>query len=272
MRDARQSEGICVAILGLIALSLLSCATTGPGGKRSFIMIGTADEVALGRQMAWQVESQQRVLSDPVLTAYVSQVGGKIVAVSDRSDLPFHFKVLKSDEVNAFALPGGYVYVYSGLMEKLDNEAELAGVLSHEISHVVARHAVKRIQQVYGYQVIASLALGGRAASVTGTILNAGVSLVVLGYGRANEFEADYDGTYYMEKAGYNPDGMLQLLGEIESLSKHQPGALEKLISTHPPTQERIGRIKAEIAAFPPEAQTLPLYADPYLQMKTRLK
>jgi predicted Zn-dependent protease len=255
-----------------LALLVAGCATTGPGGKRSFIFISTEQEVNLGRQMVSQVEQGEKVLADAVLTDYVSEVGAKVVAVSDRKELPFRFRIIEKKDVNAFALPGGYVYLYSGLMERLDNEAELAAVLSHEISHVVARHAVKRMQQVYGYQLVASLALGGRLSETTQQVLGAAVGLVILGYGRGNELEADYSGAYYMKKAGYDPEGMVTLLGKLDDLSRHEPGPLEELISTHPPPKDRIQRLRAELGTTPPSTDSLNPGTERYRQMKARLR
>ena len=125
---------------------LISCATTGPGGNKSLIIIPTSQEVAIGEGMAQQVEEQEKVLPDVAWQNYVTEIGTKIVSVCDRKDIEYHFTVIESDVANAFAAPGGYVYFYTGLLRSMDNEAELAAVMAHEISHVVARHGIKRLQ------------------------------------------------------------------------------------------------------------------------------
>jgi len=257
--------------LMMVFLLFLSCATTGPGGKRSLILISTNEEISIGQKMAAQVESEEKVLPDPEVQDYVNGVGQRIAHVSDRKDLPFHFRVLDSKEINAFATPGGYIYVYSGLLKILDDEAELAGVFSHEISHVVARHGVKKLQQVLGVQVVLSIALGS-SSQLSQDLVSTSIGIILQGYSRDNEFEADQFGTFYMEKAGYNPEGMAELLGKLDKLSSDKPTFFEKLAASHPPTKERIARVEKEIAGFGPKAETLPFYKDEYDGIKKRLK
>jgi beta-barrel assembly-enhancing protease len=255
----------------IVFLLFLSCATTGPGGRRSLILISTNEEISIGQKLAAQVDSTEKVLPDNEVQDYVNGVGQKIAKVSDRKDLPFHFKVLESKEINAFATPGGYIYVYSGLLKILDDEAELAGVLSHEISHVVARHGVKKLQQVLGVQVVLSIALGS-SSQLSQDLVSTSIGIILQGYSRDNEFEADQFGTFYLEKAGYNPEGMAELLGKLDKLSDKEPTFIEKLAASHPPTKERITRVEKEIAGFGQKAEGLPFYKDQYEAIKKRLK
>lgn len=238
---------------------MAGCATTGPGGKRSVILISTAEEVEIGKQMAQEVESKEDVLDDPVVQSYVSQVGKKIAGVSDRKDLVWHFKAIRNKEINAFALPGGYVYVYTGLLKGMDSEAELAGALGHEIGHVVARHSVKKLQTLYGLDVLLQIAGVGKMSKAAQVAIQMGSVLVLQGYSRADEFEADYDGTFYEYKAGYNPKGMKNLLTTLKSMESREPGALEKLLATHPPTSDRIAEVDSCIAKLPSNAKNLPM-------------
>ncbi len=255
----------------IASLLLLNCATTGPGGRKSLILISNNEEISIGQKMAAQVESEEKVLADAQVQDYVNGVGRKIAQVSDRKDLPFHFKVLDSKEINAFAAPGGYIYIYAGLLKILDDEAELAGVLSHEISHVVGRHGVKKLQQVLGVQVVLSIALGS-SGQMSKDLVSTSIGVILQGYSRENEFEADQFGTFYMEKAGYNPTGMANLLGELDKLSDKQPTFFEKLAASHPQTKERIARVEKEISGFGPKAEGLPFYKDEYEGIKKRLK
>jgi len=255
----------------IVFLLILSCATTGPGGRKSLILISTNEEISIGQKMAAQVDSTEKVLPDAEVQDYVNGVGQRIAHVSDRKDLPFHFKVLDSKEINAFATPGGYIYVYSGLLKILDDEAELAGVLSHEISHVVARHGVKRLQQVLGVQVVLSIALGS-SSQLSQDLVSTSIGIILQGYSRDNEFEADQFGTFYMEKAGYNPEGMAELLGKLDKLSDTKPTFFEKLSASHPPTKERIARVEKEITGFGQKAEGLPFNKDEYQVIKKRLK
>ncbi len=226
---------IFVFALMIMAFSLFNCATTGPGGKKSLILVSTADEVSIGQNMSKEVESQNKVIENPVVENYVDGIGQKLAKLSDRSDLQYHFKVLDSKEINAFACPGGFIYVYSGLLKTMDNEAQLAGVMAHEIGHVVARHSVKRLQQVLGLQVLLSIALG-ESSQLTQQAVGTGLTVILQGYSRDNEYEADYDGALYMTKAGYNPQGMIQLFQKFVAMEQdRKTTALDKLFESHPP-------------------------------------
>ena len=255
----------------IVILLFFNCATTGPGGKRSFILVSTNEEVSIGEKMSKQVESEEKVLNDSLIQNYVSQVGQKVAGISDRKELPFQFKVLDSKEINAFACPGGYIYVYSGLLKILDDEAELAGVLSHEISHVVARHGVKKLQQVLGVQVVLSIALGS-SSQLSKDLVSTSIGVILQGYSRDNEFEADQFGTYYMEKAGYNPNGMENLLGKLDKMSEKEPTFFEKLAASHPPTKERMAKVENQIKGFGTGVENLPFNQSEYEKIKKRIK
>jgi len=256
----------------ILALCFFSyCATTGPGGKKSLILITTSQEVSLGKEFAAQVDTTNPLSHDSVIVAYVDEVGQKVARISDRADLTYHFSVIDTPVVNAFACPGGFIYVYTGLLETMDNEAQLAAVLAHEISHVVARHGVKRLQQVLGLQVLLSIALG-ESSQLTQQAVGTGIAVLIQGYSRENEFESDEYGTLYMQKAGYNPEGMEQLLGKLMEMSQHEPGFFEEIMATHPPTKDRIQRVKNQIQGFGPSVQNLPFNEEQYQKIKDRLQ
>ena len=250
-------------------LAAAGCATTGIN-KGDFNIISSDEEVRMGAEFSAQVDSQFTVYDDPQLNAYVQSVGDRVTAVSDRRDIQYHFAVIEEDQVNAFALPGGYIYVYTGLLETLDDEAQLAAVLAHEVGHVTARHATERLTAMYGYQVVASLILGENpnqyAALVAGIFSTTGF----LAYSRANEFEADRLGTTYAYRAGYDPAGMSELLGTFLDTEQRQPSRLESWLSTHPPTADRISGVQAVIASLPPRQGSM-RNADVYGRMKARL-
>lgn len=255
----------------LVFLLLYGCATTGPGGKKSFILISTNEEVSIGEKMAVQVEQEEKVLKDSVVQEYVNNVGQRIAGISDRKELPYHFKVLESDQINAFACPGGFIYVYSGLLKIMEDEAELAGVLSHEISHVVGRHGIKRLQQVLGLQVVLSIAFGS-SGETSQQVISTGIGLILQGYSRENEYEADQFGTYYMVQAGYNPYGMRNLLDKFDQLSDKEPTFFEKLVATHPPMKERVAKVENQIKGYGEEVEKQPYDKDEYAKIKGRLK
>ncbi len=253
----------------LLVLFSISCVTTGPGGKTDFILISTPEEVEIGQQVASDVESKQKLLKNSTVQSYVNGVGQKIVRVCDRRDIEYKFKVIDKKEINAFACPGGYVYVYTGLLEILDNEAQLACVLSHEISHVVARHSMKKLQNIYGYSILAQIALGDRAEGVAGEIVNVAAMLILQGYSRDNEFEADRYGILYARNAGYNPQGMIQVFEKFKKMEGNPPPAVLGLLSSHPPAGDRIRRGESEISKV--GGTSLPYYADRFKKIKSQL-
>jgi len=255
----------------LVSLLILRCATTGPGGKTSVILISTEQEVSIGKQMAEQVDKDFMILGDTVVQNYISRVGNKLAQVSDRKELPYHFKVIESKELNAFALPGGYIYIYTGLLKLMESEAELAGVLGHEVGHIVARHGVIRLQQVIGISILLDIALGKSSEAVQQGV-SVGIGLMLQGFSRENELEADYDAIFYMPRAGYNPKGMVDLLKKLNELDKSGTNVFEKLASGHPPTSQRIQEAQGYIDSLGYSNSNLPLYVEDYTKLKARLK
>ncbi len=240
-----------LAIILLLSISLLGCATVyNPVTRREERTLYTIEqEIVLGKQVAEQIEKENEAYED----SRVSRVGQLVVSNSDRPELPYSFKVMKSDEINAFALPGGFIYIYKGLLDIVD-EAELAAILGHETGHVAARHGIKRIQSVFGYQLVATLALailGDKSeASQIQEIANDIFTLIVLGYSRKDEFEADRLGTIYAHRSAYNPHATI---GVLKKLEEHGTGVQITLLSTHPPVEDRISEVEIVIAALESE-------------------
>jgi len=256
----------------LLLLLLAGCATTGPGGKKSFIMIPTIQEVAIGAGMAEQIAETEKPLADPVWQDYLNEIGQDLVRVSDRKDIEYHFTVIESDQINAFAAPGGFVYFYTGLIREMHNEAELAAVMAHEISHVVARHGIKRLQAALGVAAGLQLISGGEEASaVVNAAVGIGMGLVFAGYSRDNEREADRFGAHYMVQAGHDPNAMISMFGILAEKGGQASGSFEKLVSSHPETQERINNAKAQIAGMEPLPANLSLKTEKFRQMLARL-
>jgi predicted Zn-dependent protease len=207
-------------------------------------------EIALGRQLANEVERQAKVVTDPIVAEYVSRVGQNIVRNSD-AKVPFTIKVLDTEEVNAFALPGGFFFVNSGLILKADTEAELAGVMAHEIAHVAARHGTKQATRGEIAQIgmmVASIAV---PYGWTGYAAMQGASMAIplgfLQFSRGMEREADFLGLQYMYKSGYDPTAFVDFFEKIESLEKKKPGSIAKVFATHPMTDDRIKAAQDEI-------------------------
>jgi predicted Zn-dependent protease len=205
-------------------------------------------EIALGKQMAQEVERQAKIVDDPIIAEYVNRVGQNLVRNSD-AKVPFTIKVLDSEEVNAFALPGGFFFVNTGLILKADTEAELAGVMGHEIAHVAARHGTRQATRgdIAQIATIPLIFMGGW----TGYAIRQGVSLAIpmgfLQFSRQFEKDADYLGLQYMYKAGYDPTAFVDFFEKIESLEKKKPGSISKVFSTHPMTDDRIKLSQDEI-------------------------
>jgi predicted Zn-dependent protease len=205
-------------------------------------------EIALGKQMAQEVERQAKIVDDPIIAEYVNRLGQNLVRNSD-AKVPFTIKVLDTEEVNAFALPGGFFFVNTGLILKADSEAELAGVMGHEIAHVAARHGTRQATRgdIAQIATIPLIFMGGW----TGYAIRQGASLAIpmgfLTFSRAFEREADYLGLQYMYKAGYDPTAFVDFFEKIESLEKKKPGSISKVFSTHPMTDDRIKLSQEEI-------------------------
>lgn len=255
--------------LVLLTILIIGCVTTGPGGKKSFILIPTSVEVDIGREVANEVESTEKLLNNSQIQNYVNTVGQKIVKVCDRKDIKYTFKVLDNEEINAFACPGGFIYIYTGLLKTMDNEAQLAAVLGHEIGHVVARHSIKRLQAVYGYVIVMEVALGDRMSNTALQMVDAATGLILQGYGRENEYEADNYGILYEKKAGYNPKGMIQLFGKFKAMEGSPPSFFEKMLASHPPARDRINKGNKQIQQI--GGTNLPFYTDEFSAIKNQL-
>lgn len=210
-------------------------------------------EMRIGRQLSLQVEQQAKLVDDPVITEYVNRVGQNIVLHSD-AKVPFTIKVIDSDEVNAFALPGGFFYVNKGLILAADNEAELAGVMAHEIAHVAARHAMENQGKgtLINYGALAGIIFGGPIVS---TVLQNGggilAGLAMLKFTRGAEEEADRLGVQYLYAAGYDPTAMATMFEKLASKKKKKPGSFAKLFTTHPQSEDRRDSSLALVARFP---------------------
>lgn len=232
-------------------------------------------EIALGKQFAQEVEKSSKLIDDPVVVEYVNRVGQNLVRNSD-ARVPFTIKVIDSDEVNAFALPGGFFYVNSGLILRAQEESELAGVMAHEISHVTARHITKnetkgQIMQLASIPLIL-LGPGGWAGYGIYQGLNLAMPLTFLTFSRAAEKEADYLGVQYMYKAGYDPNSYVTFFERIQADEKRRPGTIPKVFSTHPPTPDRIENTQKEIAEILPSKPEYIVSTSEFDSVKARLR
>jgi beta-barrel assembly-enhancing protease len=232
-------------------------------------------EIALGKGLAQEVERSSKLIDDPVVTEYVNRVGQNLVRNSD-ARVPFTIKVIDSDEVNAFALPGGFFYVNSGLILRAQEESELAGVMAHEISHVTARHGTKNATkgELMQMATIPLMLLGpvGWAGYGLYEGLNIAIPLTYLKFSRDAEREADFLGLQYMYKAGYDPNAYITFFERIQTDEKRRPGTIPKVFSTHPPTPERIENAQKEIARILPARPEYIVSTSEFDSVKARLR
>jgi len=232
-------------------------------------------EIALGKSLAQEVERSSKLVDDPIVVEYVNRVGQNLVRNSD-AQVPFTIKVIDSDEVNAFALPGGFFYVNSGLILRAQEEAELAGVMAHEISHVTARHGTKNATKGEIMQLatipLVLLGPGGWAGYGIYQALQLAIPLSYLKFSRDSEREADYLGIQYMYKAGYDPNAYITFFERIQADEKRRPGTIPKFFATHPPTPDRIEAAQKEIARILPERNEYIITTSEFDQVKGRLR
>jgi predicted Zn-dependent protease len=265
---------LSIVYIILLSAFVFSCATTGPGGEKDLILISTEQEKQLGSEFDQQVRAESEIYQNEEWNNYFNQIGQSIVAVSDRKDLDYTFTIIKSEDVNAFAVPGGYVYIYTGLLDVIENEAQLAAVTSHEISHVVARHSVKRLQQVLGVSLLYQIIVGEASSEALDAAIALGLNVALSGYSREYEREADEYGVFYMEKAGYNPEGAVGLFNEMQEAHGGDSDGrnfFENIFASHPETQERINNVEAQISQYSQEVLNRDKDRDRYQQMKTLL-
>jgi len=213
----------------------------------------TEKEVRIGRELAAEVDRQAKFIDDPVITEYVNRVGQNIVLHSD-AKIPFTIKVIDSDEVNAFALPGGFFYVNKGLLLVAENEAEVAGVMAHEIAHVAARHAVENQTKAGLLEYLAigtSIFLGGIPGMIFQNTAGLGLLGAFMKFSRGAEEEADKLGVQYMWAAGYDPSAMATMFEKLEAKNKKKPGLISKAFASHPAPPDRRAASLALAARFP---------------------
>jgi predicted Zn-dependent protease len=236
---------------GTAALALGSAATVGACAPA----ITTQQEVQAGADYARQINQQLPIVRDQYTNQYITQLGRQIAAQADPRGIPYTFYVVNSDVVNAFSIPGGYVYVNRGVIERADNVSQLAGVLAHEIGHVVERHGIQQAQRAQNANTMLGVLYSVLLRRNPGTVEQAGIqvggSAVFAGYSRTAEREADRDAVGFMMRSGYNPNGLPQFFHKLETEQQRNPSKVEQWFATHPMTGERIQNTQALINQTP---------------------
>lgn len=229
-------------------------------------------QIAMGQGYARQVESTSKLITDPVIGEYVNRVGQNLVRNSDAM-VPFTIKVIDTDDINAFALPGGFFYVDSGLILAADNEAELAGVMAHEIAHVAACHAARENTrgQLMNLASIPLIFVGGGIGYAVQNLAGLALPMGFLKFTRSFESDADFLGIEYMYKAGYDPQALTSFFEKVKALEKHKPGSIAKAFDTHPQTPDRIEKTQQEINTLLPARPEYKVDTSEFEDIKVRL-
>jgi predicted Zn-dependent protease len=230
-------------------------------------------EMALGKQLAQEVAREAKVNTDPILSEYVNRVGQNLARNSD-AKVPFTFQVIEGEAPNAFALPGGYVFVYTGLLHVADEEDEFAGAVAHEIAHVAARHMTRRATKGEIANVASiplSVLLGGWGGYAARQAAGIAVPMTFLKFSRSDETEADYLGVQYMYAAGYDPNGAVSIFEKLEALNRTKPGLAARVFSTHPMDSDRIANTQKEIDRILPSKPEYLVTTSEYHDVRERL-
>src|SRR5215475_5914588 len=229
-------------------------------------------EIAMGRQLAAEIERQVKLIDDPTINEYVNRVGQNLVRNSD-AKVPFTIKVVESDEINAFALPGGFFYVNSGLILAADDESELAGVMAHEIAHVAARHGTEQASkaELINFASIPLIFMGGVGGFALRQAAGFLIPMQFLQFSRKDEAEADYLGLQYLYKTGYDPGAAVSFFEKLQAKESAKPGTVSKMFSTHPPTGDRIAMSKKNIELILPDKDQYVVTTSEFNQVKELL-
>ncbi len=230
-------------------------------------------EIALGKQLAEEVRRQSKLLDDPTVSEYINRVGQNLVRNSDAT-VPFTFQVVEGDQLNAFAFPGGFVFVYTGLIEATETEAELAGAMAHEIAHVAARHFTRQATrgQIANYATLPLIFLGsGIGCYAVRQGAGLGIPLGFLNFARSFESEADMLGIQYMYKSGYDPTASVDLFERILSMEKRKPGTIARVFNTHPMTEDRLVQTQKNIAEMLPSRPEYVVTTSEFNEVRARV-
>lgn len=258
--------------INLLIISLLIYGVFGISGcateyniatkQEELTFYSTEREVKMGERIARAVEKKYELINDPLIQKRVQDIGKRIALACDRKEIIYYFKVIDDEEVNAFSLPGGFVYINSGLIEKVDNDDELACVLAHEVGHIVARHSIKKLQAMMGYNFLRILMTQAPDSGKVVTGADIAFLEIMLGYSREDELLADQLGVRYARSAGFNPEWMINFLERLQELNRRKPLRPKSYLRTHPYLLDRIRVVKQELGK--------PLTFDDYINIEQR--
>jgi predicted Zn-dependent protease len=268
MRLETIRSGVLIGMLLFVG----GCAMNPVTRQSQFMLISQNEEVQIGEKASKEVKQEYGYYDAlPNLNAYVNTVGEKLVAQCQRRDIIYHFQVVDSPVINAFALPGGYIYVTRGILARMNSEDELAAVLGHELTHVAARHGAAQLSKAYAAQfgVAAISILNPNIAQSLGGLVDVSLQLALLGYSRGLEHQADEYGITYAERAGYNPRGAVKMFHMFETLQEKEPSRMERFLLSHPPTAQRLAYAEkrlVELDRTRPKLVNKPLKRDVFIE------
>jgi predicted Zn-dependent protease len=245
---------MAAAVLVLILTFQIGCSSPLVKALSDINIFTDAEELQFGKAYVAQHEKEIKLYTDPVVTNYINALGQSLVRHSKRSNISYTFKIVDKKGVNAYAVPGGFIYIHLDLIRMAKTESELAFVLGHEIGHIVGRHSMKRLTKIYGFEIIRRIILdeeSSEAKRLIAEILTAGL---LFRYSRDNERESDFYGVQNVYDASISPEGATEFFETLQNLQKREPSTLEKLISTHPVHSERITNVRSHIKNLPPKS------------------
>jgi len=252
---------------GLILILFLGgCSILGI--RKGKLWIPRSKEIKIGRYAVKEIERDTR-LYEGYLLKYVKDIGKKIIRVSERRRVPYTFKVIISDERVAFSLPGGFIYMTTGLLKSIDSESELAAVLAEEIAHIALRHGAKVLTLTYGYDLLMDLKFSGRLSQTEENVIESAIWMGKWGYGRDEIFEADMKALDYLKNAGYNPLALIRVIKRLDKPTEIPPASFSHLVDEFPSPKERIDRINGKVEKFDVNTLNLPFYEEEYRVIKS---
>jgi predicted Zn-dependent protease len=283
MKSKEQTKQYIQIIIFLICITILGCAKPityhGREVSGGFNLLSIEDEIELGQQASSEIDKAVPLLYEREISGYIEDIGDRLAQATFRQNFPhynYSFKVINEDVINAFALPGGYIYVYRGLLHEVENESEVAGVLAHEIGHVIGRHGAKiwsKMILLSGIAMVATESIPEKHKKWKAVAeIGGGFALVFtqLKYSRDAEREADFIAVNLMTEAGYHPSGMVTLFQKFEKMEKSKPSAFQTFFSSHPTPSERIKNTQKELSNIPPDNNLIITTAN-FSKMKSKL-